>query len=373
MFLGLRTRSGVDRALTLFDREQEFKIPSDGFFKLNANHAGLYRTLYSQERLEKLGQAARDGFLSVEDRAGMIADAGALASSGYQKTSGFFTLLMSFVDEEKFVPWREILIRLGNLRCAWVFEDSHTRDALKAFNRTLVSSKAHAKGWAFASDEDHVEAQFKALLFGSAGAAGDEKIIQAAQSMFSAFATGDREAIHPNIRSSVYGIVLENGGEKEYEIILNEYHTAEVADERNTALHCLGRVKDENLMHRTLALPFSDQVKSQDFFYPLSGFRTDTHGIELLWTWLQGNWDAIEAKCPAGLTMLSSVVNVCTGGFTRLEQLDMVKKFFAGRSQKVFDAIPSLYSSHFRSHFPRPSPHFTLPVPRPWVPLTGRG
>lgn len=284
--MGLRTRSGVDRTLTLSDREQEFKIPSDDFFKLNADHAGLYRALYSQERLEKLGQAARDGLLSVEDRAGMIADAGALTSSGYQKTSSLLTLLKSFVNEEEFVPWSEILTRLGNLRYAWVFEDSHTRDALKAFNRTLVSSKAHAKGWTFATDEDHVEAQFKALLFGSAGAAGDEKIIQAAQSMFSAFAAGDREAIHPNIRSSVYGIVLENGGEKEYEIILNEYHTAGVADERNTALHCLGSAKDENLMHRTLALSLSDEVKSQDFYYPLSGLRTDTHGIELLWAWL---------------------------------------------------------------------------------------
>ena len=342
VFLGLRTRSGVDQALTLSDREQEFNIPSDGFFKLNANHAGLYRTLYSSERLDKLGQAARDGLLSVEDRAGMIADAGALASSGYQKTSGLLTLLKSFVNEEEFVPWSEILNRLASLRYAWVFEDSHTRDALKAFNRTLVSAKAHAKGWAFADDEEHIEAQFKALLFGSAGAAGDEKIIQAAQSMFSAFAAGDREALHPNIRSSVYGIVLENGGEKEYDIILNEYHTAAVADERNTALHCLGRVKDEKLMHRTLALPLRDEVKSQDFYYPLSGLRTEAHGIELLWSWLQENWDAIEAKCPAGLTMMSTVVKACTGGFTRLEQLEDVKKFFAGRSQKVCDAIFSL-------------------------------
>lgn len=177
----------------------------------------------------------------------MIANAGALASSDYQKTSGLLELLGSFVNEEEFVPWSEILAQLGNLRYAWVFGDSHTRDALKAFSRTLVSSKAHAKGWAFANDEDHVEAQFKALLFGSIGAAGDQKIIQAPQFMFSAFAAGDREAIHPNIRSSVYGIVLESGGEKEYEIILNEYHTAGVADERKTALHCLGRVKMKTL------------------------------------------------------------------------------------------------------------------------------
>ena len=57
VFLGLRTRSGVDRTLTLSDREQEFKIPSDDFFKLNADHAGLYRALYSQERRESMSVA----------------------------------------------------------------------------------------------------------------------------------------------------------------------------------------------------------------------------------------------------------------------------------------------------------------------------
>ena len=33
--------------------------------------------------------------------------------------------------------------------------------------------------------------------------------------MFNRFAKGDRSAIHPNIRGSVYGIALRNGGEKE--------------------------------------------------------------------------------------------------------------------------------------------------------------
>ena len=54
VFLGLRTRSGVDRILTLSDREQEFKIPSNDFFKLNAGHIGLYRALYPQERRERM-------------------------------------------------------------------------------------------------------------------------------------------------------------------------------------------------------------------------------------------------------------------------------------------------------------------------------
>lgn len=335
VFLSLRTKSGVDDALTLSERERDIEIPDDDFFKLNADQSGIYRTSYTPERLRKLGQAAKDGLLSVEDRAGMIADAGALASSGYQKTSGVLSLLKSFDDEKEFVVWSELLTRIAAIRSAWVFEDARIRGALKKFQLNLVREKAHAKGWSFAPNEDHIQAQFKALLFGSAGLSGDPKIIDAAQAMFREFAAGDKTAIHPNIRASVYAIVLRNGGEKEYDVILNEYRTAKIADERNTALRSLGRVKEAKLIQRTLSLPLSDEVKGQDVYLPISGLRNEPEGIEALWIWLKGNWEPIKAKCPPGLTMLSSMVQICTSGFTQRRQLEEVKGWFKDRSTKV--------------------------------------
>lgn len=123
VFLGLRTKNGVDEDLTLSEREHDYKVPDLDFFKLNADHSGIYRTSYTPARLAKLGQAAKDGLLTVEDRAGMIADAGALASSGYQKTSGILSLLKNFDGETEFVVWSELLSRISSIRAAWVFED----------------------------------------------------------------------------------------------------------------------------------------------------------------------------------------------------------------------------------------------------------
>ncbi|KAL8799175.1 MAG: hypothetical protein Q9200_007604, partial [Gallowayella weberi] len=337
VFLGLRTKDGVNEELTLSEREQEFKIPDANFFKLNADHSGIYRTLYSPSRLEKLGEAAKQGLLSVEDRAGMIADAGALASSGYGKTSGILSLVKSFNAEPEFVVWSELLSRISSIRSAWVFEPEPTRDALKSFQRSLVSSQARSKGWTFTPDEDHIQAQFKALLFGSAGLAGDEKIVKAAQDMFDKFTNGDRAAIHPNIRGSVYAIVLRNGGKHEYDAIFHEYQTANDADERNTALRSLGRVETPELIDRSLSLPLSESVKGQDVYLPLAGLRNHARGIEALWAWMTNNWEAIEKKCPPGLTMLSSVVQMCTSGFTSEEQLGTMQKWFEGRNTKGFD------------------------------------
>jgi aminopeptidase 2 len=201
--------------VALTTREADIKLKDLDFFKLNAEHSGIFRTSYSPERLAKLGVAAKQGLLPVEDRAGMIADAGSLAASGYQKTSGILSLLDSFKSEPNFVVWQEITSRISALRSAWMFEDQAVRDALKKFQLELVKDKAHELGWSFSEADGHIEQQFKAMMFGSAGVVNDETIVQAAFDMFNKFKAGDASAIHPNLRGSVYAIVLSNGGKEE--------------------------------------------------------------------------------------------------------------------------------------------------------------
>ena len=181
--------------------------------------------------------------------------------------------------------------------------------------------------------------------------------MDAAKEMFGKFAKGDRGAIHPNIRGSVYAIVLSNGGKEEvchncdplrvekfiadyslqYDIVLNEYRTAKNADERNTALRSVGRAKDAELIQRTLSLPLSDEVKEQDIYLPIGSLRTHQEGIQALWEWVKVNWDTLVTRLPPGLSMLGSVVQICTASFTKQEQLDEVADFFNKRSTKGFD------------------------------------
>lgn len=214
IFLGLRSKSGVDSSVTLDTREKDISVDGD-FFKLNANHTGIFRTAYSPERLKKLGEAAKQGLLSVEDRAGMIADAGALAASGHQKTSGVLNLLKGLDTETEFVVWNEIIARVSSVQSTWVFEDKPVREGLEKFQRDLVSKKAHEIGWEFSDKDGHVEQQMKAMMFGSAGLSGDETIIKAAKEMFGKYMAGDKSAVHPNIRGSVFSMALKYGGKEE--------------------------------------------------------------------------------------------------------------------------------------------------------------
>ncbi|KAK6529859.1 Aminopeptidase 2 mitochondrial [Arthrobotrys megalospora] len=333
--LGLKTKGGVEDIL-LTEREKEVKVDKD-FYKINSNHSGIYRTLYSAERLTKLGEAAKQGLLTVEDRTGMVADAGALVASGHQKTSGFLNLVKGFTEEKEYVVWSEILNRVGTIRGAWVFEPTEVKDGLKAFNKKIVSKLAHELGWEFTEKDDHILQQFKALAFGSAGMSGDEAVVKAAQDMFTKFTAGDKTAIHPNLRSSVYAIVLKNGGRSEWEIVRKAYDTGANSDERNTALRALGRSKDPQCIKDTLALSLSEHVKEQDIYLPLAGLRGHEEGIIALWQWAKDSWDILEQKLPPGLGMLGSIVQIVTSSFTSEEQIADVEAFFGTRNTKGFD------------------------------------
>ncbi|KAI1383293.1 peptidase family M1-domain-containing protein [Hypoxylon trugodes] len=336
VFLGLRSKDGVDDSLTLTKREDVFKVKDLDFFKLNANHTSIYRTSYTPERLTKLGLSAKQGLLTVEDRAGMIADAGALAVSGYQKTSGVLNLLKGFDTEESFVVWSEIIARVATVQSAWIFEDSTVRDGLEAFVKELVSERAHKLGWTFSDKDGHVEQQFKAMLFGAAGMAGDQKIIAASKEMFNKYMAGEKSAIHPNIRGSVFSMALKYGGKAEYDALLDFFHKSTNSDERNTALRCIGRAKGPALIKQTLDFVLSGEVKSQDLYLPASGLRSHAEGIEALFSWLTERWPDIQKRLSGNAPILGSMVTICTSSFAKAEQLQKVEEFFKDIDTKSF-------------------------------------
>ena len=120
-------------------------------------------------------------------------------------------------------------------------------------------------------------------------------------------------------------------------MILNAYRTGKNSDERNTALRSLGRAKKPELIARTLKLALSSEVKDQDIYLPIGGLRSHTAGIDALWSWMRENWKQLQIKLPAGLSMLGSVVQICTGGFTTEEKAKEVEKWFDGVSKKGFE------------------------------------
>jgi aminopeptidase 2 len=125
----------------------------------------------------------------------------------------------------------------------------------------------------------------------------------------------------------------------QYDIVVNAAENAKTSDERNTALRALGRAKSPELIQRTLAYSISEHVKGQDIYLPISALRTHKEGIEALWTWVKDNWAELERRLPPSLSMLSSVVSICTSSFTHREHIKDIEDFFANKSTKGFDKL----------------------------------
>lgn len=52
---------------------------------------------------------------------------------------------------------------------------------------------------------------------------------------------------------------------------------------------------------------------------------------------MTGNWDELCKRFPAGLSILGTIVTLCTNGFTSKDQMTRVEKFFSDKSTKGFD------------------------------------
>ena len=72
-------------------------------------------------------------------------------------------------------------------------------------------------------------------------------------------------------------------------------------------------------------------------YQPISGVRAHREGTEALWAWFKENYDTLFKKLPPGLSMLGSVVSMCTNNFTSEEQAKDVSEFFKNKDTKGFD------------------------------------
>ncbi|KAG1050369.1 hypothetical protein G6F42_029010 [Rhizopus arrhizus] len=92
---------------TLTEKSQNFAIPADGLFKINAGQTSVYRVNYPIETIRVLGDEVKKGkeglLANTSDRVGLIADAGNLCVSGEQTTTAFLELAQAFVNEENYL------------------------------------------------------------------------------------------------------------------------------------------------------------------------------------------------------------------------------------------------------------------------------
>ncbi|KAI7900637.1 aminopeptidase [Cokeromyces recurvatus] len=347
--LSMLTSDKKVESYTLTEKSQNFDIPSDGLFKLNAGQTCVYRVNYPMEVIRVLAEEVKKGdkglLTNTADRVGLIADAGSLCVSGEQTTAAFLELAQAFVNEDNYFVWSQLSTHLSKILSVWYLQPEEVRDGLKALRRSLFAPLAHKLGWEFAESDDYLTSNLRALAIANAGRSKDSETVEEAKKRFSQFMEGNMDAIHPNLRGSTYSIVLGAASDDEeeekrvWEEILKIYRDESLpTDQRLIALSALGGAKSKSLVQRYLEMSLDEkEVRGQDSLYVFRSASTNPNARDLFWEFFSKNYELLHSKFAKSLNLFASAVRSAVDGFVTFERISEIETFFADKDTKEYD------------------------------------
>ena len=284
--------------------KKTMKVPAqEGWLKLNAGESGVFRVAYAPEMLGRLCEQVGNGTLSPLDRFGVIRDLFALAEAGKHSCTVPLDMLSFYAGETEYVVWGEMLGGLGKI--AHVFACAPFEAALKKYALSILGPKAFAIGWEKASGEQNDTGLLRTSLLYAAGRYGDAAVVKEAKHRF---ASRDEVSIPADLRTVVYLLTAENGGDKEHDAFVAMYTGAKITEERSRAGRALGAFKSAKLLKKTLAFALSKDVRAQDAPTMISWVVSNPHGTELAWEFMQKNWDELHRRYSSGGHMLPRLI-----------------------------------------------------------------
>jgi len=141
------------------------------------------------------------------------------------------------------------------------------------------------------------------------------------------------DAVAPDLASTVVAVAVQQGGERAFNHVLERLLAATDPVARRNLLTGLSRgAREPALRTRLLALTLDPEsgLRTNEIFQPLRGQQQDAEGRELVWAWLQANYDALVARMGpfmAGYLPYAAVSHCTT------ERATEVQAFFAERME----------------------------------------
>jgi aminopeptidase 2 len=332
--------AGNSALSVLNTRSTTIDLPADtSYFKFNYNQAGFYRVQYPREWLERLGQAIEQGYFEASDRIGIFSDIFSLSLAGKVRLTEVFKLVRFSSNEDDYTVWGVLTSRLNEVLSVWWEQDPPLVHNLKSFIRNIYSRKVQTLGFDFEKDEEDKISLMRPLIIGMAGKCGDQEVLREARARFSRFAAGEFEAIHPNLRDVIFGFVIEQGGQEEYNQVLKLYQNFTVPDQKQSALSALGSSRHASILKSCLELSkCTDIVRPQDLTVLLRTVGINPFGRRLLWDYVQKNWQLFyDRYSRGGILLLSRIVSYSTQEFSQIQDADAILKFFTVKEVSSID------------------------------------
>lgn len=319
---------GNEKAAALLEgRELKLKagLAREGWIKLNPGQTGFYRTNYSASLWKQLEAAIAEGRLAATDRLGLESDAFALTRAGYLSTTQALSLALAYRNESDYTVWADLSSNLhayDSLLCGEPYYG-----LFRSYARDLYAPVHERLGWDAQPNESHLTTMLRPMVIGILGSYGDAAVAAEAGRRFDE-ASRCGVKLPPDLRSAVYGLVVENRGAEGHAEILKLFRSADLNEEKTRCLRALGRSPDAELLRQTLELSLSAEVRSQDTPLVVAGVAANRLGRDLAWQFLRERWGEFDRRYGRGGFLIARLIAATTEDFTTLEKAAEVEKFF---------------------------------------------
>lgn len=142
--------------------------------------------------------------------------------------------------------------------------------------------------------------------------------------------------MHTNLRSAIWGIVISEGGRKEYDAVKEEYLHTDSVDGKEICLAVLGRTKDADLIKDYLDFVFSDHVAIQDMHSGAVSVAGNSQVRHLLWDYMKNNWAAVEKRLSANNVVFERFVRMGLSKFTDRGIESDIDQFFKNKDTSAY-------------------------------------
>lgn len=163
------------------------------------------------------------------------------------------------------------------------------------------------------------------------------RTIDEAKRRFQRYISGEKEAIHPNLRLPVFRINVAEGGKGAYQAVKVEYLDTTSIDGQEICLQALGRVQTAELVKDFLDFQFSDAVKVQDVHSGSMALAANPKARDALWQYIKDHWDVVYQKLSGNSVVLDRYLKNSLQKFASHEKEKDISRFFQDKDTKGFD------------------------------------
>lgn len=311
---------------SLDEKTKAFWVPGGpDWSKANPDQSGFYRVAYSDDLWRCLVEAVKRSEISKIDRIGLLDDSMALAKAGYMKTSQALEMIVAQENDKEFdySVWSVIV---GNLNAIDHILDEKGKESLASFARKILRPGFEKFGWNKLQNEKHTDTLLRSLILRNLGGYKEKTAIAEAERLFRNFIAGEK--LDPDLKQTIYGLVAENGGEEEFNDLVQIYGSTDDHQEKIGILRSLGAFRHKAVVKKVLDFTASDKVRAQDWFIPMVFLGANPDARALAWEFLKANWETVVKRYHGGgLFILPRALDGIASGFVTKNELKDVRVF----------------------------------------------